>query len=42
MTLDWSEILQVVLIAAVASAVLSSGIYWTLPRHKKLESNSLP
>ncbi|MDJ0737678.1 MAG: hypothetical protein QNJ47_27085 [Nostocaceae cyanobacterium] len=37
MTIEISNILQVFLIAAVASTVLSSGICLTLPKQKKVE-----
>jgi hypothetical protein len=35
MTFNLTDAIQVILIAAVASVVLSSGIYWTLPKAKK-------
>lgn len=42
MIFNLNDVFQVVLIACVASAMLSAGICWTLPRHKKLGYNSLP
>jgi hypothetical protein len=42
MVANWSDVFQVFLIACVASAVLSTGICWTMPRHKNLGYNSLP
>lgn len=42
MVANWSDIFQVVLIAGVASAALSIGICWAMPKHKNLGYNSLP
>ena len=42
MLANWSDVVQVILIACLTSAVLSGGICLTLPRNKKLGYNSQP
>ncbi len=42
MIANFSDVFQVVLIASLASAVLSIGICWAMPKHKNLGYNSLP